>query len=548
MTRFFSYADLVKRLVDFERLATVPVVGERTALVSSYDRASVYDEANDRYVHWGANADGAGFVRQEGENQVLAEIPGPGCIWRIWAATAGEGPVRIYLDGATEPAIDLPFAGYFDGKNEPFNRSNLVYTTAAMGHNNYTPIPFQTSCKIVAAPGWGKYYHFNYTLFPEKTRLRTFKRHLSAEDASALDAADRKLGRCGENPEMQRPRGHVTTSCALKIAAGATAVVADLRGASEIFELRVKVELPTEIEAQRQRLRELTLAITWDDDTEPAVWSPLGDFFGCAGGAVPFRTLAAGLRDDGTFYCFWRMPYANRALVSVTNESAETVAMTWEIEHAPLSRSIDSYLRFHAKWHRDGLPVRADRAPDWTLLQTEGTGRYVGTQLHVWNPRGGWWGEGDEKFFVDGEKFPSSFGTGTEDYFGYAWSSGKTFVQALHSQPVNQDNRGHVSVNRWHLSDDVPFQTQFEGSIEKYFPNTNPCEFAAVVFWYLSPGGFDPLGAVPVAERIGPWVWPQIVREEGVIEAEELRVVKEQWPHATSVLDAVARGIPAGVA
>jgi hypothetical protein len=547
MTHVLTYAQLVQRLVDFERLALRPPEGERAALASSYDRASVYDADNDRYLNWGANADGTGFVRMEGEDQVLAEIEGPGCIWRIWAATAGEGPVRIYLDGASEPAIDLPFAGYFDGKHEPFNRPSLVYVTTAKGYNNYTPIPFRKSCKIVAAPGWGKYYHFNYTTFAPDARPATFKRHLSAEDASALDAVDRKLRRCGENPAAA-PRGSETTVRVSTVAPGAREVVGDFRGAGEITALRVKLDLPPEADAQRRRLRELTLSMTWDDDAAPAVWSPLGDFFGSSAGAVPFRTLAAGLREDRTFYCFWRMPYATRAVVSVTNESDEPVAMTWEIEHAPLERPASEYLRFHAKWHRDVLPVREDRRPDWTLLQTKGAGRYVGTQLHVWNPRGGWWGEGDEKFFIDGEKFPSTFGTGAEDYFGYAWSSGDTFVQALHSQPVNQDNRGHVSVNRWHLADDVPFRASFEGTIEKYFSNGNPCEFAAVAYWYLSPDGEDPFGAVPVADRIGPWTWPAIMREPEAIEAEGLRVVKEQWLYATSVMDAVARGIPAGVA
>ena len=67
------------------------------------------------------------------------------------------------------------------------------------------------------------------------------------------------------------------------------------------------------------------------------------------------------------------------------------------------------------------------------MLQTEGRGRFCGVMLHVWNPRGGWWGEGDEKFFVDGEKFPSTFGTGSEDYFGYAWCDPHLFQRAYHA-------------------------------------------------------------------------------------------------------------------
>lgn len=539
----FSYSSLVQRLFDLERLTRRPPAGERAGLASSYDRASSYDAANDRYVAWDANADGTGVVRMEGENAVLADLKGPGCIWRIWSATVGDGRVKIYLDDAGEPAVDLPFAGLFDGKHEPFNRPHLVYTTTALGYNNYTPICFQKSCRIVAEPNWGKYYHFNYTIFPEGTRVPTFSRRLSVHEAAALDAANAALANAGE-----RPKGSTeTVSADFTLAPRQSRIVAELKGAGVITALRMKIDLPPDEEAQRRRLRELALNITWDDDTQPAVWSPLGDFFGSSAGAVPFRTLPVGLHEDGTWYCHWQMPFASRASIRIENASDADIAMVWEIDHRPTTRPVSEYLRFHAKWHRDVLPVRADRHPDWTLLQTKGIGRFVGTQLHVWNPRGGWWGEGDEKFFVDGERFPSVFGTGTEDYLGYAWSSGNTFVQALHSQPVNQNNRGHVSANRWHVPDDVPFQTSFEGAIEKYFPNDNPCHWAAVAYWYLAPGGVDPFGPVPVEQRIGPWTWPEIWRANGVLEAEELPVVKEQWKHAGGSMDAVARGIGPGV-
>ena len=93
------------------------------------------------------------------------------------------------------------------------------------------------------------------------------------------------------------------------------------------------------------------------------------------------------------------------------------------------------------------------------MLHTQGRGRFVGVELHVWNPRGGWWGEGDEKFYIDGEKFPSTFGTGSEDYFGYAWCNPTEFQNCYHNQTRNPNNRGHISVNRWHITDNLPFQT-----------------------------------------------------------------------------------------
>ena len=201
--------------------------------------------------------------------------------------------------------------------------------------------------------------------------------------------------------------------------------------------------------------------------------------------------------------------------------------MAFEITHAPLCRPVEQLARFHAKWHRDAfLPTERERWIDWPIVKTEGAGRFVGVMLHVWNPRGGWWGEGDEKFFVDGEKFPSTFGTGSEDYFGYAWCDPHLFQHAYHNQTCNDgNNRGHVSVNRWHIPDNVPFHQSFEGCIEKYYSNQRPTLYAATAYWYLAPGGKDPYGPVPLKERVGYWTPVQTFKVKGAIEGESLKIL-----------------------
>ncbi len=521
----YTYPQLVRRMTDMEQLAQLPPPGEKTSLASSYDRKSRYDAATDKYIDWDANADGNGIIRQEGDESVLMDVQGPGCIWRTWSATASAGHVKIYLDGSATPAVDLPFTGYFDGKTAPFNRPSLVYipSPAAHGFDNYTPIPFQKSCKIVAEKGWGAYYQFTYTQFPAGTVVPTFSMNLSPEDSAALDAADKILGQCGRNP-MGGAATVTAEKNSITARAGQTTTVADLSGAGALTALKVKLDLPKDPEAQRVLLRQLTLSITWDGEASPSVWSPLGDFFGYVGGADVFQSLPVGLLADGTFYSYWYMPYGRTAHIEVGNDGPAPVAMTWEVDHAPLTQPIAQLARFHAKWHRDAfLTDRPDRAPDWTLLTTQGQGRYVGTHLHGWNPRGSWWGEGDDKFFVDGEKFPSSFGTGSEDYFGYAWSSSGHFSRPYHNQILNEGNQGHFDDNRWHIPDAVPFDVSFEADIEKYFPNGRSTLYAAEVFWYLKPGGTDPYAPVPVADRVGYWVRPDIYREPGAIEA-------EAWP------------------
>ena len=516
-----NYIDLIHRLTDLEYLATLPQRGDHCALFSSYDRKSQYDSATGKYVNWDANGDGDGIIRKEGNKLVLAEMKGSGCIWRIWSATPQNGHVRIYLDDASEPAIDLPFIGYFDGRNPPFNRSALVHTVAR-GWNNYTPIPYQKSCKIVADPGWGLYYHFNYESFPSGTRVPTFKRELSTEENAALNEANRILTACGPHPTQ----GEQVVTGDTRSDKDESTITSEIEGPAAITSIRIKTELPTP-PADFDALRSITIQIRWDDESQPSVWAPLGDFFGTAPGPNEYRSLPLGLTEDGWWYCNWFMPFAKHAHVTIKKEAGVNAGIHCEIASRPLKGDISKYGRFHAKWHRDiFLPQEPERAIDWPLVKTEGAGRFVGIMLHIWNPRGGWWGEGDEKFFVDGEKFPSTIGTGSEDYFGYAWSDRGLFTHAYHNQTHNDgDSKGHISVNRWHISDNVPFEKSFEGDIEKYFPNQRPTLYAAMAYWYLAPDGKDPYGPVPLGQRIGYWTPVQTSKVKGALEGESLKIL-----------------------
>lgn len=501
-----SYADLVHRLTNLERLAVLPRPGNTCQQWSSYDRASRYDEKTGKYVAWDANGDGNGIIRREGNQQVFAEMEGPGCIWRIWSALPEQGRVKIYLDGNPNPVVDMPFAHYFDGKHAPFNYPTLSYRledVGSRGQNLYFPIPYQKSCKIVADDKWGAYYHFVYETFPKGTRVPTFSRELVEQNDGVLKAVDQFFARSlGTDPAGKR-EGQETIRDSVAIEPGKTARL-ELTGPRAITAIRGTGSFKDR-EDEMAALRQLVLRITWDGEAEPAVWCPLGDFFGTAPGVNLYKSLATGMTPDGA-YAFWYMPFAKRAVLELVNEGPASRRVEFEITHAPLNRPFDELGYFHCKWHRDVFPLPKDRWPDWTMLRTEGRGRFCGVMLHVWNPRGGWWGEGDEKFFVDGEKFPSTIGTGSEDYFGYAWCHPHLFQKPFHCQTMTQNNRGHQSVLRWHIADNVPFQKSFEGCIEKYYPNAPGTLYACTVCWYLAPGGVDPFQPVPVDQRHGYYV------------------------------------------
>jgi hypothetical protein len=138
-----------------------------------------------------------------------------------------------------------------------------------------------------------------------------------------------------------------------------------------------------------------------------------------------------------------------------------------------------------------------------------------------------WWGEGDEKFFVDGEKFPSTFGTGSEDYFGYAFAAfhPHVFDSAFQSQPLNRNNYGHISNVRFQVADNVPFHSSFEAIIEKYHPNAWPLLYATTAYWYQAAGVADMYRPVPVEQRLNYFV--DVERDTDIYEAEQLDIVKK---------------------
>jgi len=500
-----AYGDLVRRLIDLEHPAVLPAPGETCAQWSSWDRRSKYDAQTGKYVAWDANGDGNGMIRREGDRWVMAEMEGPGCIWRTWSARAQAGHVQIYLDGQAEPTIDLPFAAYFDGKHAPLNYPMLSYDLNKLGcsgQNLYVPIPYQKSCRIVAEKGWGAYYHFVYQTFPKGTKVPTFSPSLVAENDAALKQVDDFFRqRLGSDPAGKR-EGERIEKQAVRVAAGETRRVAELAGPRAITAIRAKMSFKDRAD-EIAALRKLALRITWDGQAKPGVWCPLGDFFGTAPGVNRYKTLTTGMTPEG-FYALWYMPFARSAVVELVSEDGTDREVQLEIVQAPLSRPFEGLGHFHAKWHRDTVPLPPDRWPDWLLLRTQGRGRFCGVMLHVWNPRGSWWGEGDEKFFVDGEKFPSTIGTGSEDYFGYAWCHPGLFQRPYHAQTMTQNNRGHQSVLRWHVTDNVPFQKSLEACIEKYYRTEDRGTlYACTVCWYLAPGGVDPYEAVPAGQRYG---------------------------------------------
>ncbi|MBM4039399.1 MAG: DUF2961 domain-containing protein, partial [Planctomycetes bacterium] len=211
-------------------------------------------------------------------------------------------------------------------------------------------------------------------------------------------------------------------------------------------------------------------------------------------------------------FCRWPMPFRKKARIVVTNEGTRPAKLetSFGIDGQELKPNT---IYFHAKWRRED-PCKTF---DYPILECEGKGRFVGCMLNVDNPDQGWWGEGDEKVYVDGEKFPSTFGTGSEDYFGDAWGF-RLFVRPFHGCTLGQGPgfSNKWSVYRWHISDDIPFEKSFRITIENYGKDK---DYSSVAYWYQAEPHKDFFTSVPVEGRL-----PRPKAIPGVVEAETLKV------------------------
>ncbi len=476
----YSYVDIAKRMIDPKFLATKGG-GEVTAEFTSYDRASKLE--NGEYIDWAANGDGGHWIRDlEDGGALIADMKGPGYISRIWSATAGPGRVKIYIDGGESPVIDLPFTDYFNCESAPFNYPALCYE-AAKGKNCFVPITYNESCRIVAYggfgdDGWGKYYHINYTTFPEGTTVESTLSAVFPEENKAIltKINDLFTKNCGKHPEGLEDAPFESFSVTK-----ASPAVKTFDGKGALYGILAKVHYDTfdhQLETI-ELLKDLRIKIYWNSSDKADVNAPLGDFFATCYGMSKVRTYLLGVRNDKTLYNYFYMPYLDGARIEIYTVGREA-AIELSVTSVPLEGG--GALRYCALFNRGSYIEDKTRHPDYSFLRVKGEGRLAAVALHMSKisdrtdpasaPGNYWWGEGDEKLYVDGEKFPSWFGTGTEDFFGYAWCSPIIFNRAFHAQPYCVGRsffKGNRSLVRIFTGDSIAFNSSFDGYLEKYY-------------------------------------------------------------------------------
>jgi hypothetical protein len=423
----------------------------------------------------------------------MMEAAGPGAIVRWWAGgtTPDLGPpgtVRIYLDGSTTPAIEGTFDALLGGK---LLVGPPLAAIRSIGRNLYLPIPYANGCKVTYdRPPLGErieglnahWYVIEHRVYPAGTTVRSFTHEDLVRARPALDRVQAALlspGNDSAGDLAVLPARHAT------LAPGA-ALAQEIEGSRAIRRLAVKVQAP----GLAQALRSTVLVLTFDG--ERTVWCPVGDFFGTGIGLNPYRDWWRDVDRSGLLTSYWVMPFARSARLELLNLGAEPVdVILGAVAHGPWAWD-DRSLRFHADWRQEaGMATRKADGFDWNYLTARGQGIYAGDTLVLRNGAGPWWGEGDEKVFVDGESFPSFFGTGTEDYYGYSYGDRGVFFEApFHAHPLPEGNArpGWVAVTRTRSLDAIPFTASLRFDMEVWHWSQTRVTYAAATYWYGRPG------------------------------------------------------------
>jgi hypothetical protein len=250
----------------------------------------------------------------------------------------------------------------------------------------------------------------------------------------------------------------------------------------------------------REISRDIILRIYWDEQAQPSVEVPLGDFFTQGWGEfAQVASLPVAVNPNNGLNCFWEMPFRTHARLTLENRGAEPFVCFYQINYV-LTDVSDHAAYFHAQFRRTN-PVAYGSV--YTLLDgVRGGGQYVGTYLAVGVTNSGWWGEGEIKFFLDDDAdFPTICGTGTEDYFGgaYDWDVDGRYVtyttpflgmhQVLEPDGVYRSQM-RFGMYRWHIADPIRFGKQLRVTLQalgwrsggRYLPLQ--CDMASVAYWY----------------------------------------------------------------
>lgn len=491
--KVISLESLLEEMVSFDEVTDYPSPAYLSQQVSSYDRQSVAPHL----PGWFANGDGHGFIRldtlQGRVEKVLFDEKDPGVITRIWITTSmKQGILRFYFDGEYTPRLEIPA---YDMSKTPF----YVGEALSMIHTNYKedmngrggntfmlPLPYSKSCKITfEEPDYTKriprYYHVNYRKYTDAVAIKTF----SVNEVKRLRDKLREINTILLNPPTSLS-GVKTEVWGQGLETGKTFSLNLPNGEHVVRTLIIEVKSGKGDYAKMMR----SLLLSMRFDGKETVWAPLSDFSGAGFGAAKVDSWFMSADGKGKIISRWLMPYKEQAEIKIKNLFDFPVNLKIETYSSPMVWSPER-LYFHCSWKQErGIPLSKWNEPsgevDWNFATINGKGIYRGDLLTLYNYAPDWYGEGDEKIYVDDEIFPSTFGTGTEDYYNCSWAPVVPFHTPFGGAPRadNSSSYGFNSYFRTRNLDLIPFTKKLRFDIEMLSWNKGTADYATTVYWY----------------------------------------------------------------
>jgi len=457
--------------------------------VSSYDRTGGNDDGfSGKYS----------FVRRENDDCVIADLVGPGVIYRIWTPTPTDDWMDFYFDGEASPRVHVRFRELFLGGHEPFAKPLVGYGVG--GFFCYVPLAYERSCKIVLRAKQVQFYQINYARYAPGTPLATFTPSSAASSPEAQAAREiwKRNGQdlsgfttpSGQRAEVIRKTVH--------LAPGQTASLFSSKKPGRLVGLRL---LPGSALAGKNR--DILLRIAFDSET-PSVLCPLGDFFGYAWGEPAMRSLFVG-SNQREAYCYYPMPFDRTAKVELISERSqgEPLSLQAEVLFAPVPRQTNEG-RFAATWRREN-PTTTGRP--FTFIENNARGHLVGFVLQAQGFESGktLFFEGDDETWIDGQA--AIHGTGSEDFLNGGWYDVPDRWEKRLSFPLSgclgyQKHLGRTGGYRLLLGDAYSYRESIRQTIEHSGTgNDIPTDYAGVTYLYASQPPSTPLEPRPVSQR-----------------------------------------------
>lgn len=481
---------LLGEMTSLEEVARWPATPYTCRLESSRDRASVAPGSPE----WFANNDGFGFIRTDTidsrTEKVLFEEEGPGAITRIWLTTQNPaGTLRFYFDGERQPGWVVPAYDLMQFGLAALGRGLLQPHTSYEpgvkgGSTLFLPIPYARGCRVtLEEPAWMQavphYYQFNFRRYPAGTEVETFSIHTVEKYRKQLVETDRLL----LSPDRAAGAGR-KSNATRRLAPGDTLTLelpAGVRCAT-----RAEFRVGCDSAAYEQTMRGLLFTAAFDG--VQTVYAPLSDFSGGGMGAPAVESWFLSSDGKGGVVSRWPMPYREKAVLRVCNLSQAPCEVTLNVQ-TDACRWDERMLYFHTSWKQEsGLAIRkrAEDCYDWNFTTLHGRGVYRGDVLSLFNHARAWYGEGDEKIWIDGERFPSHFGTGVEDYYNSSWAPVYPFHTPFGGAPRAdlKNSQGYNTFFRTRNLDGIPFGEKMVFDMEMLSWIDGEVDYATTVFWY----------------------------------------------------------------